>query len=92
MDREKYESVKPLTKDQLLEAFGELSQEAAGYEAEEEGLKERKKDAKKKLDATVKQMRDVACAVKEGRPVYRLTNGTYTTVAPDKQASLLKTG
>ena len=92
MEREKYEKLKPLSKDEILDAMGKLSQEAAGHEAAEEGLKERRKDAKKQYDAAVKQMRDIACAHKEGRPVYALKDGHFTTQPPDKQMELVKTG
>ena len=54
MEREKYEKLKPLSKDEILDAMGKLSQEAAGHEAAEEGLKERRKDAKKQYDADPK--------------------------------------
>lgn len=87
-DREEYESTTPLTPAEILDAIGDLSQEAAGHEADEEGLKGKASDAKKAAQASIKKLRDLAAAHKQGKPVYALTDGTFTTEEPDRQLSL----
>ena len=89
MERDLYESTRPLSKDAILDAMGELSQEAAGHEAAEEGLGEKKKQASKDYAVCVAQMREIAGAHKEGRPVYALKDGTFTAQPPDKQLDLV---